>query len=247
MDGVELEILWSNLIGIVTERAKALQRIAFSPVVREAGDLACALFDRRGRMVAQANTGTPGHINSLAIAGVASRPHVRQQPAAGGRGHHQRSLAVGRALLRHHGADADFRRRPHSRLYRIDHPSHRYRRIRHRRRRARRARGRSLDSAAEALQRRRAMPGAARDDQVERADAGCGVRRPRGAGVQRAGGERAADRDVRALRPGRHRGTVRRDHLALGGSDPRGNFQAQGRHLPRRELVRRAGRAGRSR
>ncbi|MGP0092267.1 MAG: hydantoinase B/oxoprolinase family protein [Xanthobacteraceae bacterium] len=69
MDGVELEILWSNLIGIVGERAKALQRIAFSPVVREAGDLACALFDRRGRMVAQANTGTPGHINSLAIAG----------------------------------------------------------------------------------------------------------------------------------------------------------------------------------
>ena len=69
MDGIELEILWSNLIGIVTERAKALQRIAFSPVVREAGDLACALFDRRGRMVAQANTGTPGHINSLAIAG----------------------------------------------------------------------------------------------------------------------------------------------------------------------------------
>jgi N-methylhydantoinase B len=69
LDGVELEILWSNLIGIVTERAKALQRIAFSPIVREAGDLACAIFDARGRMVAQANTGTPGHINSLAIAG----------------------------------------------------------------------------------------------------------------------------------------------------------------------------------
>ncbi|WP_342642522.1 hydantoinase B/oxoprolinase family protein [Rhodoligotrophos ferricapiens] len=69
MDGVELEILWSNLIAIVTERSKALQRIAFSPIVREAGDLACALFDRRGRMVAQANTGTPGHINSLAFAG----------------------------------------------------------------------------------------------------------------------------------------------------------------------------------
>lgn len=69
MDGVELEILWSNLIGIVSERAKALQRIAFSPIVREAGDLACALFDQRGRMVAQANTGTPGHINSLAFAG----------------------------------------------------------------------------------------------------------------------------------------------------------------------------------
>ena len=35
--------------------------------MREAGDLANAVFDRRGRMVAQAVTGTPGHINSLAI------------------------------------------------------------------------------------------------------------------------------------------------------------------------------------
>ncbi len=69
LDGIELEILWSNLIGIVSEQAKALQRIAFSPIVREAGDLASALFDARGRMVAQANTGTPGHINSLASAG----------------------------------------------------------------------------------------------------------------------------------------------------------------------------------
>lgn len=69
LDGIELEILWSNLISIVGEQAKALQRIAFSPVVREAGDLASGLFDARGRMVAQANTGTPGHINSLAAAG----------------------------------------------------------------------------------------------------------------------------------------------------------------------------------
>jgi len=70
MDAIELEILWSNLIGIVSEQAKALQRIAFSPIVREAGDLASALFDAKARMVAQANTGTPGHINSLAAAGV---------------------------------------------------------------------------------------------------------------------------------------------------------------------------------
>lgn len=70
MDGIELEILWSNLIGIVSEQAKALQRIAFSPVVREAGDLASGLFDARGLMLAQANTGTPGHINSLSAAGL---------------------------------------------------------------------------------------------------------------------------------------------------------------------------------
>ena len=68
MDGIDLEIMWGNLISIVSEQAKALQRIAFSPVVREAGDLATALFDVEARMVAQAITGTPGHINSLGAA-----------------------------------------------------------------------------------------------------------------------------------------------------------------------------------
>jgi N-methylhydantoinase B len=66
-DAVELEILWQSLISTVNEQARALQRASFSPIVREAGDLANAVFDRRGRMVAQAVTGTPGHINSLAI------------------------------------------------------------------------------------------------------------------------------------------------------------------------------------
>lgn len=68
LDGIELEIMWSNMISIVSEQARALQRIAFSPIVREAGDLATALFDRDARMVAQAITGTPGHINSLGAA-----------------------------------------------------------------------------------------------------------------------------------------------------------------------------------
>lgn len=67
MDAIELEVLWGSLINTVNEQAKALQRAAFSPIVREAGDLANAFFDREGRMVAQAVTGTPGHINSLAV------------------------------------------------------------------------------------------------------------------------------------------------------------------------------------
>ncbi len=67
-DSIELEVLWQSLIATVNEQARALQRAAFSPIVREAGDLANAVFDRRGRMVAQAVTGTPGHINSLARA-----------------------------------------------------------------------------------------------------------------------------------------------------------------------------------
>ena len=61
MDGIELEILWGNLVSIVSEQAKALQRTAFSPIVREAGDLATALFDADARMVAQGLAGTPGH------------------------------------------------------------------------------------------------------------------------------------------------------------------------------------------
>jgi N-methylhydantoinase B len=76
MDGIQLEIMWSNMISIVSEQATALKRIAFSPIVREAGDLATALFDQRARMVAQAITGTPGHINSLAAAAANLLKHI---------------------------------------------------------------------------------------------------------------------------------------------------------------------------
>ena len=67
MNNIELELMWSNLRSVVSEQAKAMQRSAFSPVVREAGDLAYALFDAKARMVVQADTGTPGHINCLAF------------------------------------------------------------------------------------------------------------------------------------------------------------------------------------
>jgi N-methylhydantoinase B len=68
MDAVTLEICWSRLIGVVNEQAAALQRTSFTSIVREAGDLSAGVFDRRGYMVAQAVTGTPGHINSMALA-----------------------------------------------------------------------------------------------------------------------------------------------------------------------------------
>ena len=61
-----LEILWNRLLSIAEEQAQVLMRTAFSTIVREAGDLSAAVFDRRGRMVAQARTGTPGHINTMA-------------------------------------------------------------------------------------------------------------------------------------------------------------------------------------
>jgi N-methylhydantoinase B len=68
MDPVTLDICWSRLIGVVNEQATALQRTSFTNIVREAGDLSAGVFDRRGFMVAQAVTGTPGHINSMALA-----------------------------------------------------------------------------------------------------------------------------------------------------------------------------------
>jgi N-methylhydantoinase B len=66
LDPVTLGILWARLVGVTNEQAAALMRTSFTPIVRESGDLSAALFDARGRMLAQAVTGTPGHINSLA-------------------------------------------------------------------------------------------------------------------------------------------------------------------------------------
>jgi len=66
IDPISLEILWNRLIGVANEQAAALMRTSFTSVVRESGDLSAAVFDARGRMLAQAVTGTPGHINSLA-------------------------------------------------------------------------------------------------------------------------------------------------------------------------------------
>ncbi len=66
LDQITLDVLWSRLISTVNEQAAALIRSSFTSIVREAGDLSAGVFDRRGRMVAQAVTGTPGHINSMA-------------------------------------------------------------------------------------------------------------------------------------------------------------------------------------
>jgi N-methylhydantoinase B len=65
---IHLQIMWSRLIAVVEEQAQTLVRTAFSTSVREAGDLSAGVFDRDGNMLAQAVTGTPGHVNSMAAA-----------------------------------------------------------------------------------------------------------------------------------------------------------------------------------
>ena len=66
IDPVLLEVLWNRLISIVNEQAAALVHASFTTVVREAGDLSAGVFDAGGNMLAQAVTGTPGHINTMA-------------------------------------------------------------------------------------------------------------------------------------------------------------------------------------
>ncbi len=66
IDPITLEVLWNRLISVVNEQATALMRTSFTTVVRESGDLSAGVFDTRGNMIAQAVTGTPGHINSMA-------------------------------------------------------------------------------------------------------------------------------------------------------------------------------------
>ncbi|MSO92812.1 MAG: hydantoinase B/oxoprolinase family protein [Rhodospirillales bacterium] len=65
---IHLQIMWNRLIAVVEEQAQTLIRTAFSTTVREAGDLSAGVFDVDGRMLAQAITGTPGHVNSMANA-----------------------------------------------------------------------------------------------------------------------------------------------------------------------------------
>lgn len=68
MDELKIQLVWNRLLAIVEEQAQVLMRTAFSTVVREAGDLSAGVFDRSGHMLAQAVTGTPGHVNSMADA-----------------------------------------------------------------------------------------------------------------------------------------------------------------------------------
>ncbi|MGF6810793.1 N-methylhydantoinase B [Paraburkholderia sp. Clong3] len=63
---VREQIMWNRLISVVEEQAVTLIRTAFCTSVREAGDLSAGVFDAQGRMIAQAVTGTPGHVNSMA-------------------------------------------------------------------------------------------------------------------------------------------------------------------------------------
>ena len=66
MNPIRDQLVWNRLLAIVEEQAQTLMRTAFSTVVREAGDLSAGVFNTEGAMLAQAVTGTPGHVNAMA-------------------------------------------------------------------------------------------------------------------------------------------------------------------------------------
>ena len=68
IDDIRMQVMWNRLISVVEEQAMTLLRTAFSTSVREAGDLSAGVFDPAGQMLAQAVTGTPGHVNTMAEA-----------------------------------------------------------------------------------------------------------------------------------------------------------------------------------
>lgn len=65
---IRLQVMWDRLLSVVEEQAQTLVRTAFGASTREAGDLSAGVFLPDGRMLAQAVTGTPGHVNSMADA-----------------------------------------------------------------------------------------------------------------------------------------------------------------------------------
>jgi len=66
IDPVTLEVIWNRFLSVANEQQDALIRTAFSTIVRESQDLACGMFDTKGRMISQSISGTPGHINAMA-------------------------------------------------------------------------------------------------------------------------------------------------------------------------------------
>jgi N-methylhydantoinase B len=68
LEAIKTQVMWNRLVAVVEEQAQSLLRTAFGTITREAGDLSAGVYDPQGRMIAQAMTGTPGHVNTMATA-----------------------------------------------------------------------------------------------------------------------------------------------------------------------------------
>jgi N-methylhydantoinase B len=80
LDSVTFGFVWDRLISITDESFSALIRSSFSPIVREALDATCQLFDSQCRSVAQAWAGPPSFTGTMPIT---LREILKSVPQAG--------------------------------------------------------------------------------------------------------------------------------------------------------------------
>ncbi|MFQ5908032.1 MAG: hydantoinase B/oxoprolinase family protein [Thermoplasmata archaeon] len=75
MDPVSLEVMKNAFTFVPEEMGQVLRRTSYSPNIKERMDASCAIFDARGRMVAQAEH-IPVHLGSMPLAIQAIQDHV---------------------------------------------------------------------------------------------------------------------------------------------------------------------------
>ena len=81
-DPIHLEVFSNRIVGIIEEMGARLVRAAFSANIKERRDCSVALFDARGRLVAQA-AHIPMHLGSLlggVLATIAAHPPEKMRP-----------------------------------------------------------------------------------------------------------------------------------------------------------------------
>src|SRR5262245_20999351 len=79
MDSIKLEIYRSLYTSVAEEMGVSLRRTAFSPNIKERRDYSCAVFDRRGRLIAQGDH-KPVHLGSMPMSVRAAIEHCEMGP-----------------------------------------------------------------------------------------------------------------------------------------------------------------------
>jgi len=79
MDPITLEIFKSMYVSVAEEMGVSLRRTAFSPNIKERRDYSCAVFDRRGRLIAQGDH-MPVHLGSMPLSVEAAIKHCAMEP-----------------------------------------------------------------------------------------------------------------------------------------------------------------------
>ena len=79
LDPAELAIFHHQLSSVAEEMGIALRRTAFSPNIKERRDYSCAVFDARGRVIAQGDH-MPVHLGSMPMAVASALKEVDLSP-----------------------------------------------------------------------------------------------------------------------------------------------------------------------